>query len=221
MILYLIVDYGHTRILNMESRRPVGVFILAGGQSSRMGREKGLLPFAGQPLVVHLARLVGFAGDAPIIVGPSETYAGLGFRVIADDQHGVGVSGPLVGICTALRVAAHGWNLIVGCDLPFLTREWLEFLIARALDSPADVVIPRNERGYEPLCAMYRRQCYETIAAALERSVRKITDGLAGLTVAAIAPAEWKAFDARGRLFKNVNTPADYEEARAAAGETA
>jgi molybdopterin-guanine dinucleotide biosynthesis protein A len=205
----------------MELRKSIGAFILAGGQSSRMGREKGLLPFAGKPLVVHLARLVEFADDAPIIVGPPERYAGLGFRVIADDQHGIGVSGPLVGICTALRVATRGWNLILGCDLPFLTREWLEFLIARALDSPADVAIPLNERGYEPLCAMYRQRCYEAIAAALERGVRKITDGLTGLTVAAIAPAEWKAFDPQGRLFKNVNTPADYEEARAAAEDTA
>lgn len=204
----------------MESREPVGVFILAGGRSSRMGREKGLLPFAGKPLVVHLARLAEFAGDAPTIVGSPGTYGGLGFRAIADDRHVIGADGPLVGICTALRMAARDWNLIVGCDLPFLTREWLEFLIARALDSPADVAIPLNEGGYEPLCAMYRRRCYETIAAALRRGVRKITDGLTGLTVAAIAPAEWKAFDPQGRLFKNVNTPADYEEARAAAGET-
>jgi molybdopterin-guanine dinucleotide biosynthesis protein A len=203
----------------VESREPVGVFILAGGRSSRMGREKGLLPFAGKPLAVHLARLVEFAGDAPIIVGPPGTYGGLGFRVIADDH--CGAEGPLVGLCTALRATTRGWNLIVGCDLPFLTREWLEFLIARALDSPADVAIPLNERGYEPLCAMYRQRCHERIAAALERGVRKVTDGLAGLTMAAIAPAEWKAFDPQGRLFKNVNTPADYEEARAAAEETA
>ncbi|HLW81847.1 MAG TPA: molybdenum cofactor guanylyltransferase [Candidatus Acidoferrales bacterium] len=205
----------------MESREPVGVFILAGGRSSRMGREKGLLPLAGKPLVVHLARLVEFAGDAPIIIGPPGTYGGLGFRTIADDRHAIGADGPLVGICTALRAATRGWNLIVGCDLPFLTRDWLEFLIARALDSHADVAIPLNERGYEPLCAMYRQRCHERIAAALERGVRKVTDGLTGLTMAAIAPAEWKAFDPQGRLFKNVNTPADYEEARVAAEETA
>lgn len=197
-----------------------------------MGRNKGLLQFAGKPMVMHMARLVEFAGDAPIIVGPPATYSGLGFRVIADDvyegapesrsdgqREPDSAGGPLLGICTALRVATRGWNLIVGCDLPFLTREWLEFLVARALDSPADAVIPLNERGYEPLCAVYRKRCCEPIAAALARGVRKVTDGLAGLTIAAIAPEEWKGFDPRGRLFKNVNTLADYEEAQRAAEE--
>ena len=201
-------------------REAIGTFILAGGQSSRMGSEKGLLPFAGKPLVLRMARLVEFAGDAPVIIGPPGKYGGIGFRVVDDDRRGVGIGGgPLVGICTALRAATRGWNLIVACDLPFLTREWLEFLRARALDSPADVVIPLNEGGYEPLCAMYRKRCYQEIAAALARGVRKVTDGLAGLTMSAIAREEWKGFDPSGRLFKNVNTPADYDEACAAAEE--
>jgi molybdenum cofactor guanylyltransferase len=190
----------------------IGGFVLAGGESSRMGRAKGMLPFAGKPLIVHMARLAGFVAEAPMIVGPPGEYAGLGFRVVADDRRNLG---PLGGICTALRVTAHGWNLIVGCDLPFLTREWLEFLVSRAMESPADVVIPVNERGYEPLCAMYRKRAHEAIAAALARGVRKTTDGLAELTLARIEREEWKAFDPRGRLFKNINTPRDYEEARA------
>jgi molybdopterin-guanine dinucleotide biosynthesis protein A len=190
----------------------IGAFVLAGGKSSRMGRAKGMLPLGGRPLIVHMARLAGSVGDPPIIVGPPTKYSGLGFRVVADDRRNLG---PLGGICTALRVTENGWNLIVGCDLPFLTREWLEFLASRAMDSPADVVIPVNERGYEPLCAMYRKRAHEAIAAALARGVRKITDGLAEVTLARIEPEEWKAFDPRGRLFKNINTPRDYEQARA------
>jgi molybdenum cofactor guanylyltransferase len=190
---------------------PIAAFVLAGGRSSRMGQSKALLPFAGKPLIVHMARLIESVSERPIIVGPPREYRRFGFRVVADDRRNLG---PLGGICTALRVTSREWNLIVGCDLPFLTREWLEFLISRATSSPADVVIPMNERGYEPLCAMYRKRAHEAIAAALDRSVRKVTDGLAELTLAPIAPAEWKAFDRRGRLFKNINTPSDYEEAR-------
>ena len=182
-----------------------------------MGRAKGLLTFAGKPLIVHVARLVESVAEPPIIIGPASAYGGMGFRVIGDDRRNLG---PLEGICTALRVTTRGWNLIVGCDLPFLTREWLEFLIERAMGSPADVVIPLNERGYEPLCAMYRKRAHGVIEAALGRGVRKITDGLSELTLAVIEPSEWKTFDPRGRLFKNVNTPADYEQVRAEA-ETA
>lgn len=194
----------------MPGAAQIGAFVLAGGKSSRMGRAKAMLPFAGKPLVVHLARLTATVGETPVIIGPQGECDVMGFRVVADDKRNLG---PLGGICTALRITTYEWNLIVGCDLPFLTVEWLEFLASRSMDSPADVVIPVNARGYEPLCAMYRKRAHEPIAAALARGVRKITDGLAELTLARIEPAEWKAFDPRGRLFKNINTPADYEEA--------
>lgn len=205
----------------MANRESVGGFILAGGRSSRMGRAKGLLAFGGEPLVVHVARLLEFVSEprlTPIIIGPTDVYANLGIPVVPDDGENLG---PLGGISTALRVATYEWNLVVGCDLPFLTREWLEFLVAQAIGSSAGVVIPLNERGFEPLCAMYRKSARRAIAEALERGVRKITDGLATLTLASIAPAEWKAFDPCGRLFKNVNTPEDYDEARESLGEKA
>jgi len=206
----------------------IGGFILAGGRSTRMGQPKGLLKFAGQLMVVHVAQVLESTGEArgavrnrtaevapammkPVIIGPPDVYEGLGYRVVRDDDENMG---PLGGISTALRIATCEWNLVVGCDLPFLRREWLEFLMARAMASTADVVIPLNERGFEPLCAMYRKSARPTIVEALARGVRKITDGLTALTLASIAPAEWKGFDACGQLFKNVNTPEDYDEAQ-------
>jgi molybdopterin-guanine dinucleotide biosynthesis protein A len=195
----------------MTDRGAIGGFILAGGKSSRMGQPKGLLPFSGKPMVKHLAQLLEVTGQPPIIIGPPHDYAGLGLRVVPDDRRD---SGPLGGISTALRDSDCGWNLIVGCDLPFLTPDWLAHLIARAVASPADAVVPLNERGFEPLCAMYRKRIHSALAEALDRGVRKITDALAGLAIETIAPADWKAFDPRGRLFKNINTPADYDEAR-------
>jgi molybdopterin-guanine dinucleotide biosynthesis protein A len=176
-----------------------------------MGQPKGLLPFLGKPLVKHLAQLLEVTGEAAVIIGPPSDYGGLGFHVVADDRRD---AGPLGGICTALRVSNCGWNLIVGCDLPFLTSEWLAHLIERASASPADAVIPLNERGLEPLCAIYRKRIQPELADALDRGVRKITDGLAKLAIETIAPAEWKRFDPLGRLFKNINTLADYEAAR-------
>ena len=133
-------------------------------------------------------------------------------RVIDDDFPG---AGPLGGIATALRASGAEWNLIVACDLPYLTREWLEFLIARALRSDADAVLPMNERGAEPLCAMYRKRAEAAIRAALDRGTRKVTYGLAKVRTEFIEPAEWKGFDSDGLLFKNMNSPADYEEAKA------
>jgi molybdopterin-guanine dinucleotide biosynthesis protein A len=192
--------------------RQIGGFILAGGESSRMGRDKAMLELDGMPLIVRAARLVESIAVAPTIVGAPERFAELGWKVIPDDSPG---SGPLGGIATALRASEAEWNLVIACDLPYLTRAWLEFLVGRALASEADAVLPMNERGAEPLCAMYSKRCEPVVRVALDRGTRKVTDGLAGLRIKTIEPTEWKAFDSDGLLFKNMNSPADYEEAKA------
>ena len=188
----------------------VGGFILAGGESSRMGRDKALLELGGEALIVRAARLVE-AATRCAIVGDSVRLEGFELEVIGDDFPG---AGPLGGIATALRASEAEWNLVVACDLPYLTREWLEFLIGRAVRSEADAVLPMNERGAEPLCAAYRKRAEGAIRAALDRGVRKVTDGLADVRIEFIEPGEWKGFDSNGLLFKNMNSPADYEEAK-------
>jgi molybdopterin-guanine dinucleotide biosynthesis protein A len=195
----------------MRKTGQVDGFILAGGESSRMGRDKALLEFGGVALIVRTAKLVESAARWCAIVGDAVRLEGLELRVIEDDLPG---AGPLGGIATALRASEAEWNLIVACDLPYLTREWLEFLIGRALRSDAAAVLPMNERGAEPLCAMYRKPTEGAIRAALERGVRKVTDGLADVHIEFIEPREWKSFDSDGLLFKNMNSPADYEEAK-------
>ncbi len=200
----------------MSDLIPIGGFILAGGESSRMGVDKGLLEIAGEPMIVRAARLVeSVVGARAMVVGTPEKYRVLGLHAIADDWPGCG---PLGGIATALRASEADWNLIVACDLPYLTQEWLDFLLKRARESAADAVVPMNltaekKRGAEPLCAAYHKRGEAALRRALAREVRKVTDGLAELRIEVIEPAEWKGFDSDGLLFKNVNTPADYEEA--------
>jgi molybdopterin-guanine dinucleotide biosynthesis protein A len=189
----------------------VGGFILAGGESSRMGRDKALLELEGVALIVRTTKLVELAAERCAVVGDTVRLEGLELLVIEDDFPG---AGPLGGIATALRASEAEWNLIVACDLPYLTREWLEFLIGRAVRSDADAVLPMNERGAEPLCAVYRKRADGAIRAALDRGVRKVTDGLADVRIEFIEPREWKGFDSDGLLFKNMNSPADYEEAK-------
>jgi molybdopterin-guanine dinucleotide biosynthesis protein A len=189
----------------------IATFILAGGGSSRMGMDKGLLEIDGAPLIVRTVRLVDAVAGVATVVGRPETYQPLGLRAIGDDWPGCG---PLGGMATALRASDAEWNLIVACDLPYLTRQWLEFLARRARESAADAVVPMNERGAEPLCAMYRKSCEPAIRGALEQGTRKVTDGLARIRVEYLEPAEWKCFDSDGLLFKNMNAPADYAEAK-------
>lgn len=187
-------------------------FILAGGESTRMGRDKALLEVSGEPLVVRTARLVrAVTGSAAVVVGNGAAHPRADLVMAQDDWPG---AGPLGGIATALRVSRAEWNLVVACDLPYLTREWLDFLVARAGRSSADALLPVNFNGAEPLCAMYHKRCEAALRSALEKGIRKVTDGLAELRLERIEPPEWRAFDKDGFLFRNMNSPADYEEAR-------
>jgi len=196
----------------MSDPNPVAGFILVGGASSRMGVNKALLEISGASLLHRTARLLQPLVTEVTVIGPPECYSQMGLRILPDDRPGLG---PLGGIATALRVSSSPWNLIVGCDLPYLTGEWLHFLLRRALASSADALLPETARGPEPLCAMYHRRCLASILSAIERNNLKITQGLSACVVESIPQAEWKAFDSGGRLFKNMNAPADYEEARA------
>ncbi len=129
-----------------------------------MGRDKALLELGGVPMIVRTARLVESVVGSATVVGDSAAFRSLGLRTIADDWPG---AGPLGGIATALRAATAPWSLIVACDLPYLTRPWLEYAVARALASEADAVIPMNATGTEPLCALYHQRAEQGIRGPL------------------------------------------------------
>lgn len=177
-----------------------------------MGSPKGLLEIEGQPLVLRAANLLARLCNSVTVVGPPERYQHLGIAVIADERPEIG---PLGGILTALAHSEYPWNLIVACDLPHLSAEWLRYLAERAGCSKARVLLPESAAGPEPLCAVYHREAVGTIRAAVERGVFKVTRALEGLPVEIISPAEICAFDPRGVLFQNLNTRDDYERARA------
>ncbi len=203
----------------MKRYSQVAAFILAGGVSLRMGQEKGLLEFGGEPLIVRTARQIEPLVTEVTVVGPPERYAALGLRTIADQnlggQEGIeAVRTPLVGIATALNVTKMPWNLILACDLPYLNAEWLDWLLARAVDSSAQIVMPRTSGGLEPLAAVYSKECAAPIVTALERGVRKVTDATAEFRRECLSEGDWHELDPEGRVLRNMNAPSDYEEAR-------
>jgi molybdopterin-guanine dinucleotide biosynthesis protein A len=194
----------------------VAGYILAGGGSTRFGRDKALVEFGGQQMLARMTKLMrGVTKELKLVAAPGK-YAEFGMQLLADRWPG---QGPLGGIITALEDAAQSvtrpeWNLIVSCDMPFLTQDWLFFLGDRAAKSKAQVVFPHSASGPEPLCA-----CWQTAAAAklrpgFERGVRKVMEGIALLHAEVLDEADWKRFDSAGRLFWNMNTAGDYEEAR-------
>src|SRR5690349_16583137 len=120
-------------------------YVLAGGASVRFGRDKALVEFAGQPILLRMSELLGSVLDDVTVIANPGKYASIGLDCVADQWPG---EGPLGGIITALQTTRDlaedaEWNLILGCDMPFLTRDWLEYLAQRAASSDADVIAPR------------------------------------------------------------------------------
>ena len=160
-----------------------------------MGRDKARLPLRGGDPVSAVAAAVASAAGNVTLVGHPELPS-------TPDRYPGG--GPLGGILTALDHTAADWNLIVACDMPEVTADFLKGLLARAMWSPADVLLPYGPHGLpEPLCAVYRRRARAAMKAHFARGVRKVTAALAGLEVEPLVVAELS-------FFQNVNTPEDW-----------
>ena len=191
-------------------------FILAGGGSRRFGRDKALVEFDGEPLIAKLCRILQNATGAPVhIIGEAVKYSQTGAECIADRWPG---EGPLGGIITALEASGaspnrDSWTLIIGCDMPFLTSDWLRHMEERAAASRAEVVVPKSTYGLEPLCACWRASAAPNLTSAFEGGVRRVTEAMKQLSMEVLDAADWKRFDNFDRLFWNMNTPADYDEA--------
>ena len=191
-------------------------YVLAGGGSTRFGRDKALIEIDGKTMLDRMIQLLRIATGKVKLVAPPGKYAGYDAEIVADQWPG---EGPLGGIITALEDAAKSsrkgeWNLMVSCDMPFLTSAWLKFLRRRAAQSKAQVVLPHSASGPEPLCACYRTDGAAKLRAAFESGVRKVTEGLKHVSTEVLDEKDWKRFDSAGRLFWNMNTMADYNEAR-------
>jgi molybdopterin-guanine dinucleotide biosynthesis protein A len=195
--------------------KKIPAFVLAGGKSSRMGRDKALLEIAGEPLIARSVRLAASVASNVKVVGGADRLAGRGLEILTDE---IPNAGPLAGIATALNATSCDWNLILACDLPYLTHPWLAFLTERAAATGLDAVVPKSATAYEPLCAMYRKSCVVAAQFAVDRGNLRVQDFVAELSrqgrLDTVEPAAWNRFDSGGRLFKNMNEPADYEEAK-------
>jgi molybdopterin-guanine dinucleotide biosynthesis protein A len=190
-------------------------YVLAGGASRRFGADKALVEIAGRTLLSRICEVVSQSASFVQVIAPAGRYLDQNVKLIRDRWPD---EGPLGGIITALRTTAESaasweWNLILSCDMPFLTREWLSYLVDRALASGAEVVVPRSEYGLEPLCACWRTAATDSLEGAFAEGVRKVTDAMKRLRMEILDETHWKRFDSAGRLFWNMNTPQDYEAA--------
>ena len=188
------------------------IVIQAGGQSQRMGQNKALMPFLGQPLIERVVqRVKSAAAELILITNQPEQFAYLGLPLVADLIPG---KGPLGGLFTSLTVASFPVVAVIACDMPFVNAALLETQRDLLAGGDWDVVIPHSEEGLEPLHALYSAACRETFENAIRQGERKILDVIGRLNVRQVSSEELRRVGVKESSFVNVNTPEEYGELR-------
>lgn len=191
-------------------------FILVGGASSRMGRDKARLTLQGRSFVELIGEALGQVAGRVNLVGAKNVDASLKIESVRDVYEGWGALGGLHGALAACRAE---WAAVTACDLPFVTGE----LFARlaALKGETDAVVPRQPDGrLQPLCALYRAErCREAARLLIERGERRPRALVQEVQARIVRWEELKDLHGASLFFENVNTPGDYANARSRFGE--
>lgn len=192
------------------SQIEVGGIVLAGGQSSRMGREKALLEWEGETLVQRAVRLLQMACREVLVVTASEAVRrAVSVPTVADEKPG---RGPLGGLYTGLRAAAQEYNYVVACDMPWISPEGIRCLAQWAVPDYQAVALRRGER-WEPLPALFSVRCLPVLETCLADGTWKLAQVYDRLPTRPVTEAEWRRFDPELRALGNLNTPEDYAHA--------
>jgi molybdopterin-guanine dinucleotide biosynthesis protein A len=194
----------------------VSLVVQAGGESRRMGRNKALIPFLGQPLIKRVIdRLKPLADEVLITSNQPDGFEEFEFPLVADVLPGMGALG---GLYTALWAARNPLVIVVACDMPFANRQLLQYQVDLLVHEDVDVVIPGYAQGWEPFHSVYRRAtCLPEIESALDQGQKRLISWLPAVRVRYLGAAEIERFDSLGIAFQNVNTQEEWEQAEALA----
>ncbi len=183
-------------------------FLLAGGKSTRMGRDKAFLPWADGTLLSHSLKLLAALTPNVRIVGDRQKFTSFG-RVVEDIYRD---RGPLGGIHAALSSTMTDLNLMLAVDLPLIELNFLQFIFALARDTDAVVIVPRVDGVSQPLCAVYRRDFVQVAEQALQAGRNKIDALFSKVKVRMIENDELTGAGFSASMFCNLNTPEEWQE---------
>jgi molybdopterin-guanine dinucleotide biosynthesis protein A len=193
--------------VSLEAAVPFTGIILAGGRSTRMGRDKASIVLAGRTLLERAVAAVRRAGGTPLVLGPPRPDLDrLGAKLLDDEG-----AGPLAALRMGLQ-AARGPAFALACDVPLLPSEAIAFLVAGL--SPARAVVPQAAGKLQVLAAAYGEgalAAFDDAIAAGEASVQAAVQRLDPRVV----PVEDLGAWGDERMFLNVNSPEDLRRVEA------
>ena len=192
------------------------IVIQAGGQSTRMGQDKGLLQFGKYKMVEYILHQVSGMGEKNFIVSNRpEEYKEFGLPVYTDIYHNIG---PLGGFHTIFSFLEMEYALVLACDMPFINRDLINYLLSLASDY--DIVVPRlnHNKFVKPFRAVYSKRCMPAVEKAIEQNHRRVISFFDDVRVRYLEKDEIHIYDPDERSFFNVNTPEDLQKAIQMAG---
>lgn len=196
----------------MESHRTITdatAVVLVGGKSSRMGRPKALLPFDGEPLIVHVVRaLKKMFAETVVVAAPDQELPSLPAVLVRDE---VAYQGPVSGIYHGLKAATNDVCFVTSCDAPFLNLQLISQLLAQISD--CDVVVPYWQERFQPLHAVYRTSVVPLLKNQLERGELRPIFLYDKVRTRKIPEQEIRRLDSEGLSLLNMNSPAEYDAA--------
>ena len=201
--------------MNSAIKSDITAVILAGGQSRRLGRDKAVEPFAGEPLIRRVIRRASEAVSADqvvVVVADAARAAALPL----DDGHQTAADvfpdcGSLGGIYTGLNAASTDWSLVTACDMPFLSAPLLAYMAG--LRDGVDAVVPVVDGRPEPTHALYSRRCLPAIETRLRAGQLKISGFFDDVAVRYVPESDIREFDPELLSFFNINRPEDLSRA--------
>jgi molybdopterin-guanine dinucleotide biosynthesis protein A len=185
----------------------ITIVLQAGGRSTRMGRDKGLVPFMGETLIEYILNQVrGIRAETIVITNHPEDYGFLNLPLFEDVIPDWGALG---GLHAALSHTRTDFALVLACDMPFINFDFIDY--ALSLAPHYDAIVPRlGEKGFsEPFRAVYRNTCLGPVTRAIEKGKRRMISFFEDIKVRYIEEEEIREFDPELISFVNVNTPED------------
>ncbi|RLA78507.1 MAG: molybdenum cofactor guanylyltransferase [Deltaproteobacteria bacterium] len=187
----------------------VSCVILAGGKGRRMGGEKAFVPLRGLPLFEHVYRVCGDLFEEIIIVtNDPDRFTSYRAIILKDLIPGIG---PLGGLYTGLLTAKNEYCFCAACDLPFLRKELIRYLLSQR--EGYDAVIPSTPDGLHPLLAVYSKGALREMMRVIEDGKSKVSNVLNRLKVRFCTAEEMAPYDPSLISLFNVN---DLEDLRRA-----
>lgn len=189
----------------------VTAFVIAGGKSSRMGKDKAFMQLGGETLLMRALKLAASVTKDIHIAGDALKFSTYG-RVVQDvfPSHG-----PLGGIHAALLASQTELNLMLAVDMPFLEADFLRHLIACAAQTPAMVTAPYINGRWQPLCAVYRPEFTQVAERELRKDKNRVDVLLPQVNAYALDDEELACLGFAPEMFSNLNTPEEWQAAEA------